>query len=507
MSGPIPDSAQGVSAPAIGGKQKTRHQRKHTLSEADAPAADTLDGTIMSRRASLWVLAGTALVAGAFFFHVIREFLMPLFLAVVLAMLFYPMYETAVRYCRGWRRVAAVGTIIGILVIVFVPLGTTLFFAGQEMLTLAKKLLPDEAQAETNGLLREQIRQLKQGLTDSEFSQLRQGLLAGGQPTEVLPAPGNPTVTQSLAGLEHNFSPAVLREEMQSRSFEKSNSESLAEMVDPENGTWLEATKTKLRPYVPAAAFDRLDTMARSTVSRVFSNISAKTQSFISNTVAVVVGFVVMLVALYFFFVDGPKIVSKLETLLPLEGDDRRVLIRQFDDICRGVVLGTVVAAVVQAALLGVGLAVAGIERVWLLTGLTMICAMIPLIGSAGVYVPVAIFLLTQDRYLAGALLLAYGGGIVSTSDNIVRAYVLHERARLHPLVAFISMLGGLNAIGLWGLFLGPIVAGFFYSLLKILHQRLEGNEIVAANGDAIGTDDTSSARDSDQQQEIVLAR
>jgi predicted PurR-regulated permease PerM len=86
----------------------------------------------------------------------------------------------------------------------------------------------------------------------------------------------------------------------------------------------------------------------------------------------------------------------------------------------------------------------------------------------------VAAILLMRGDVGWAVFLLVYGIAIVSTSDNLVRIHVLNGRARLHPLVGLISMLGGLEVLGLWGIFVGPIVAGLFYSLLRLLRTRLD---------------------------------
>ncbi len=123
---------------------------------------------------------------------------------------------------------------------------------------------------------------------------------------------------------------------------------------------------------------------------------------------------------------------------------------------------------------MGIGLALTRTEFVWLLSIVTMVFSMVPFLGAAGVYIPVAAVMLVQGRTTAAIFLLVYGAIVVSVSDNLVRAHVLHGRASLHPLVGLVSMLGGLEAIGLWGLFVGPIVAGIFYSLLRLLRSRME---------------------------------
>jgi predicted PurR-regulated permease PerM len=202
-----------------------------------------------------------------------------------------------------------------------------------------------------------------------------------------------------------------------------------------------------------------------------------RTREFLSDVVAFGVGVAVMGLALYYFLAEGPLLLKKLHRLFPLDGREEHVLFDKFGGVCRGLVLGTLVCAVAQAALLAVGLLLAGVKGVWVLAGLTLLFSMIPFIGSAGVWLPVAAWLLWQGRIWAGIFLGIYGAAVVSTSDNLIRAHVLHGTARIHPLLALVSALGGLQLVGLWGIFLGPIVAALFYTLVKVLHDRLEALE------------------------------
>jgi len=208
----------------------------------------------------------------------------------------------------------------------------------------------------------------------------------------------------------------------------------------------------------------------QSTTQEVFT----RTRQFLSDIFTFAIGLAIMGLSLYYFLSEGPLLQKKLHQLSPLEVSEESILLDQFGRVCRGLVLGTLLCALAQAALLAVGLWIAGVERIWVLTGLTFLFSMIPFLGSAGVWVPVTGWLLWQGHYGSAVFLGIYGAAVVSTSDNLIRAHVLHGSAQIHPLLALISALGGLKLVGLWGIFLGPIVAAMFYALLKILHDRLK---------------------------------
>jgi predicted PurR-regulated permease PerM len=203
-----------------------------------------------------------------------------------------------------------------------------------------------------------------------------------------------------------------------------------------------------------------------------------RTEALLSGVVGFIIGLAILAVALYYFLAEGPDILRSLQKLSPLDDRDEFQLFQEFDKVCRGIVLATLVAAGVQAVLAGIGFAVVGAGRVWFLSLCTLLAALIPFLGAGVVWFVVAGVLLFQERYVAGIGLAVYGIVVVSSADNLVRAYVVHGQSRVHPLVVLVTMLGGIYVIGLWGVFIGPIVAGFLHALLVILRNRTQSDSM-----------------------------
>jgi predicted PurR-regulated permease PerM len=245
--------------------------------------------------------------------------------------------------------------------------------------------------------------------------------------------------------------------------------------IDPKSIPLLSRVKQWFSPYISQSDMDDWRSGALSMARQLLNQIYEKTTSLITNVISFAIGFAIMILAFYYFLAEGPAIAEEIQGLLPFEPADEDAIVRQFETICRGVVLGTLVAALVQAVLLGIVLAFLQIPAAWLLTCLTALTAMIPFVGAAGTYVPVALYLLWNERVPAALLLFSYGAVIVSTADNLIRAHMIHGTARLHPLMALVSALGAVQLVGLFGIFIGPVVAGVFYALLKLVRQKLLG--------------------------------
>ncbi len=199
------------------------------------------------------------------------------------------------------------------------------------------------------------------------------------------------------------------------------------------------------------------------------------TTAFIARTLF---GMAIMIIALYFFLLDGPSMLGAVKRLSPLDDDHEDQLIQEFDKVSRAVVVATLLSAIVQGVLAGIGFYFAGLDSIFLLMMLTTILALIPFVGAAAVWVPVCLYLYFFDGRLVAALVLAvYGAGIISMADNVIKPLVLHGQSNLHPLWALLSVLGGVTALGPIGILVGPMVVAFLQTMLKILAQELSTME------------------------------
>lgn len=182
----------------------------------------------------------------------------------------------------------------------------------------------------------------------------------------------------------------------------------------------------------------------------------------------------ILLVSLYFFLYDGPGMVRTLMELSPLDDRYELELLAQFDRISRAIVLATVLSAILQGLVAGIGYYFAGMPSLILLTALTATCALVPFVGPAIVWVPVCLYLaIYEENLIAAGLLAVWGMLVVGTVDNLVKVFVLHGQNQLHPLLALLSVLGGIQSLGPIGILVGPMVVVLLQTLLGILRTEL----------------------------------
>lgn len=189
----------------------------------------------------------------------------------------------------------------------------------------------------------------------------------------------------------------------------------------------------------------------------------------------VVIGLAVMTVGLFYFLADGRRMIATVTRLIPLDPRYQWQLLNEFQEVSGAVVSATLLAAVVQAALAAIGFAVSGVGNIFLLTLLTFFFALVPVVGAAVVWVPVCLqlFIVEKETWTAVGLAL-WGVLAISTADNVVKPLVLQGKSKLHPLLALLSVLGGVTALGPIGILVGPIAVAFLQSALTMLNAELD---------------------------------
>jgi hypothetical protein len=104
-----------------------------------------------------------------------------------------------------------------------------------------------------------------------------------------------------------------------------------------------------------------------------------------------------------------------------------------------------------------------------------MLLAMVPFVGATAVWLPVALWIFFVEERTGAAIFLAvYGVAVISMADNVIKPIVLHGRSNLHPLLALLSVLGGVKALGPIGIFVGPMVVSFLYALLNMFQEEVD---------------------------------
>jgi predicted PurR-regulated permease PerM len=180
-----------------------------------------------------------------------------------------------------------------------------------------------------------------------------------------------------------------------------------------------------------------------------------------------VVGFVLMIFMLFFFIRDGEVLVNTVRELIPMQRSQKNRLFDHLAGVTRAMVYGTGLTALIQGVLVGLAFLIVGFKSAVVFGVLAALAALLPVGGTALVWLPAAVVLAIQGRWGATIFMLVWGGLLVSLVDNVVRPMLVSGRAPVGTLTVFLGVLGGIAAFGAIGLFLGPVVLALIIALVR----------------------------------------
>ncbi|MEM6330246.1 MAG: AI-2E family transporter [Planctomycetota bacterium] len=414
---------------------------------ADNPALPLpgFDGRVVPRVVSLIMLVAIVLLVTAMFFRVMLQFVAPLFLAGVLVVVFEPLHKWVLSRFTKKPQWAALMTTTLVAGIVLIPI-TWLGLNALVELTAVLQPFIDQTEGQT----------------------ARQAAAAPAEPGPALSGPA--LAGPALSGAELG-DPSGAAAGVAAAGGEDPAAHPVSDVIDKlkeEYGPSIEWYEATFGADFEAQAL-ALATQAGETV------LSTGVHTLIS-AVGFFFGLGIMAFAMYYFLADGPAMVEALMKLSPLDDDYERELLEKFAEVSRAVVVATLLSAAAQGLMAGVGyyFALDG-GPIFLLTAVTMLMAIVPFVGATIVWVPVVawVFFYQGDTAWAVGLLL-WCAIAVSNIDNVIKPYILHGQSNLHPLLALLSVLGGVSVLGPVGILVGPMLVAFLQALLNMLRKELE---------------------------------
>ncbi len=175
-----------------------------------------------------------------------------------------------------------------------------------------------------------------------------------------------------------------------------------------------------------------------------------------------------MLYTMFFFLMDGDRLLNKILYYLPLQDQDERRMLDKFTSVTRATLKGTAIIGILQGGLAGIAFWVVGIPSAVFWGTIMAVLSIIPGIGTALVWGPAVIILAAGGNFLKAAGLGIFCALIVGTIDNLLRPILVGKDTQMHELMIFFGTLGGIIMFGIMGMFIGPIVAALFVTIWEI---------------------------------------
>lgn len=237
-----------------------------------------------------------------------------------------------------------------------------------------------------------------------------------------------------------------------------------------ESGSWLASVRERwqLDHYFSAEKLDEYTAEGANALMGMAFPV-------VSGVLGFLINFIFLVFVLFFLFRDGHKLGARVINFLPMPREQAMVLVKRTEEVLGGCVYGVIMVAAVQGTLGGITFWILGLPSpvTWGLV-MTLFCTL-PIVGAWVVWVPAAIGFAIEGDYTRAIILALVGQFVISSIDGVLRPILVGQRAKLHELVIFFSVLGGLKYFGILGILLGPIVMSLAYGLTSVLWQAQPG--------------------------------
>jgi len=233
------------------------------------------------------------------------------------------------------------------------------------------------------------------------------------------------------------------------------------------------------RSFIKFLPEDNLDYYLQATIEKITGFVISNASKFITSVPSILLNIFVMVFVIYYSLRDGSQIGTKIKKILPLKEKHKQQVLDRFHDITYGVFYGNITIALVQGILGIIGFAVLGVPSPVLWGLVMMLFALVPYFGSAIIWLPAALNLIflgylhgETSLMVRGIILIAYGALVISTIDNILKPKLIGSKAKIHPILVLIGVLGGLSLFGFIGFILGPLMLALLMTFIDIYERE-----------------------------------
>jgi len=194
--------------------------------------------------------------------------------------------------------------------------------------------------------------------------------------------------------------------------------------------------------------------------------------SWAANIMHFVFSFFMMVIVIFFLLIDQERFISYILDLSPLPDQQERQLFRRFEEIAKAVLVGNGLCGLLQGFLGGVVFVLLGISSPILWGGIMAILAFLPILGIGLVLVPAALILFLKGSMGAGVFMLFFYVTLSFSVEYILKPWMVGERVKMHTLLVFLSILGGLSVYGVLGIIYGPLIVTTFLAMADIYRNN-----------------------------------
>ena len=234
--------------------------------------------------------------------------------------------------------------------------------------------------------------------------------------------------------------------------------------------------QTYIAPIQQVAEFIKektgYDVLGKDTLTFIVSILPRIGQIIMESISSLAINLFVMIFVLYFMLIGGKKMEAYVNDILPFNETNTQEVIHEINMIVRSNAIGIPLLAIIQGGVATIGYLLFGAPNILLLGFLTCFATIIPMVGTALVWFPVAAYLAISGDWFNAIGIAAYGAIVVSQSDNLIRFILQKKMADTHPLITIFGVVIGLPLFGFMGVIFGPLLLALFFLLVDMFKKE-----------------------------------
>jgi predicted PurR-regulated permease PerM len=200
--------------------------------------------------------------------------------------------------------------------------------------------------------------------------------------------------------------------------------------------------------------------------------LSTQALALVGSAATASVNVVIAFFGLYYLLNSASSLWQQFRDYIPFSAATAEALREHFFRVTRATLIGTLLTALAQGTVVGLGFLLVGLPNPLFWGTMTAFVSVLPVLGSGLVWIPAMLILLLQGRPGAAVVMLIAGWVVASNVDNVIRPLVYRRVSNIHPMITLVGAFAGIKYFGLPGLLLGPLAIAYFFELLRF--YRLE---------------------------------
>ena len=194
--------------------------------------------------------------------------------------------------------------------------------------------------------------------------------------------------------------------------------------------------------------------------------------SLLGAATRVTINLLLALFGLYYLLIDPPRAWRALRPFLPFSDANVKSLGERFAAVTKATIIGTGLAAVIQGTSMFLSFTVLGLSDALFWGAVCFMFSLLPVVGSGMIWAPAALVLFNDGRPGAALIMIAWGLGVATLVDYLIRPYVSNRYAQIHPLITLAGAIAGVSYLGILGLLIGPLALSYFFELLNMYQKE-----------------------------------